>query len=107
MKISVFGSKSFISITANGNEGKAKKFETGISLDAAHEQCQKDNNCAAFAFTEERTVIYTSTGCTASCQNTEWVTNPSLITQAGWCCGQAWWKDAVCYRKHGKNSTLL
>ena len=90
---------------ADGREGTAKKIVTGVNLQAAHEQCQKDIYCAAFVFTVEQTVIYTSTGCTMDCQNTEWITNPSLITQAGWCCGQTWWKDAVCYRKHGKNGT--
>ena len=82
-------------------EETARKMVDTTSLEAALEQCQKDSYCAAFAFSREqnRSILYTSTGCTLNCQNTQWVGNPSLITQAGWCCDQTLWMNAVCYRK--------
>ena len=85
-------------------EETARKMVDTTSLEAALEQCQNDSYCAAFGFSREqnRSILYTSTGCTLNCQYTQWVGNPSLITQAGWCCDQTLWMDAVCYRKLGE-----
>lgn len=89
---------------AAGSEGTARKFTTYPTLAAAKDACNADASCVAIAFHNNRfhtSAVYTSTGCTANCDRTEWLRDRSLIV------GSSGVASYTCHVKNVRNCITI
>lgn len=82
--------------SSNGTVVHARRFQEG-NCSAARSQCDEDLACVAYACmaTGNMSMIYSTTGCTEHCNVTDWMSDPTRITQAVF--PQAQWETANCY----------
>lgn len=85
-------------LDSRGQEATARRF---VPANRADSICSSDPNCVAWAgpSSSGQAVLYTTTACTSSCRNTEWVRNRRLVAKAGFLSSQPGWSEASCFVK--------
>lgn len=83
----------------SSNENAARRFMDANCNDAKT-ACDSDNACVAYACmtgSSPESVLYTTTGCTISCEHTGWQNDPTLIRRARYTASQPAWSTATCH----------
>lgn len=91
-----------ICTTADGKYDVARRHYVVMSHEEAREICRFDDGCVAYSFSLQKyiaksgtsTIMFTTTNCEFSCDNTAWKDDPSLIQKAG-----PSWVTHKCYVK--------
>lgn len=83
---------------ADNHDSYARRFEM-YGCPSALADCATDPLCVAFSCidTYNQSVLYTGTNCTLDCDDTEWLNDPSLITNTTTRTAQPMWNTAECH----------
>ena len=92
---------------SNNKDRVARAYYSQMSHEKARQICQTDHDCVAYAYSHDyvdhsgynNVVIYSSKLCNLNCDNTDWQSNPNLITQAFYDGHENNWMTASCYVK--------
>jgi len=91
----------------HGRDGAHRSF-SDVDFESIETWCQT-HICAGVAFLEaqQQAIVYTTFGCTTSCELDAWVNNPNLITKSDNHESVGVWTDAVCYRTSDNSMQTL